>query len=518
MLLIVTCRYQRSLMQLSRWSRGQILRPLRSIRSLLESGLSKYEPSIKPTITVLAGLSPLFVSACIKLFDLKITLGDLFKRNGIDSINETFDVTREVGSLELKKALDVFVESIPENKTIILVIDNIDRVEADKVKEIWSDLSIISTLSGQRLRVIVPFSEIHIAKALSDEGDKTLSSGREYIIKRLPLIFRAPPVITAGWREQFYRYWDESIGHISGKLSVAELIDIWKPIISPITPRLLKRLINDIGSSHVSCPESQIDGLSCAVYHIVYKRMRPSLTINQLLSESSILLEGKTTDNQEEDTHNDQKAIDSRLSETFKLLNRVFTTRDLWAGQLACLHFQTNLEIARSELLVEPIRSAMNGKDAEAILSLSEVIGFDIFFKKQLQKTDPEDAYNLAFEVFRQSETIEDSDDNKKKICDDWIIKWLPVINDRNKIFLKSIDRGNSAGMFGLIDAGLEVDKSRIEKDFKLISDGEAEFNKDNCDWLYNFSRIVKLKPKQITQPDSKSFYEIIWPFKEKYE
>lgn len=82
----------------------------------------------------------------------------------------------------------------PTDAKFILIIDNLDRINADKVKELWSDMELITGTTHQQFRIIVPYSARHVAKSLLLEGH----TGREFISKRIPVTFTVPPLITAG--------------------------------------------------------------------------------------------------------------------------------------------------------------------------------------------------------------------------------------------------------------------------------------------------------------------------------
>jgi|GEM_PF-2584375 len=470
--------------------------------ALFVSGWSNFNFSLESTVVTLAGFSPAFVLIYKKFWHDKklksqekpiVTIANLFKRNSKDKISETLNVTREVGSLELEEALSAFIDAIPADKTLILVIDNIDRVEARLVREIWSDLNILSSLCSSRLRVIIPFSETHIAKALSDEGDAGLLSGREYISKRLPLIFRAPPVITAGWRKQFFDYWDGSIGFIAGKEAVADLVDIWRDKNQAITPRFLKRVVNDVASSYISCPEKELSGLCCAVYHLVYKRHRPNILIEDILSES--------------DKTNKSTYIDSLLL-TKRLLNKELQDSSVWASQIASIHYQTTSEIAKSELLVEPISTAFKNRDADEILRLSRIIGFDLYFKREIFSDSPESAFDLAYEI---------SCSQEKEFAKLWLDEWLPKINLWAEECLDPINPNEVEGLKSLQDAGYEVDLKRIDSEFcRLDGQKSGEISRDDLFWLYDCSGMLGRIPKRLEQPSGYEFYTLLWPNRKK--
>jgi hypothetical protein len=227
------------------------------IFNLLRNNTLFYNFTLDATITTLLGISPLFVIMAMQYQKIKEknkpkelqkvpNIGDIFKRNSKDTITEKLQVTREVSSSELKIAFQNITSIIPKNRCIILIIDNLDRVDKQKVREVWSDLEIFTSFGGNNLRIIVPFSEKHVATALSD-NDST--DGSEFILKRLPVKFRTPPVVSAGWRVPFKLYWDYTLKNHNGMELCAELIDIWVAPKKQITPRFLKSHINEIATA-----------------------------------------------------------------------------------------------------------------------------------------------------------------------------------------------------------------------------------------------------------------------------
>jgi hypothetical protein len=113
------------------------------------------------------------------------SIGDLFKRNSTDRIEETWLVNKEVGAIELAEALQGFTskEVISHGDRFILIIDNLDRISADKVKELWSDMELIAGATHEHFRIVVPYSARQVSASLSVAG----FSGREFIAKRIPV-------------------------------------------------------------------------------------------------------------------------------------------------------------------------------------------------------------------------------------------------------------------------------------------------------------------------------------------
>lgn len=82
---------------------------------------------------------------------------------------------------------------------LVLVFDNMDRLPAEKVKELWSSIHTFFADSGfENVWAVIPFDESHLACAFGDESDEqTKQLTRYFINKTFPIVYRvAPPVIT----------------------------------------------------------------------------------------------------------------------------------------------------------------------------------------------------------------------------------------------------------------------------------------------------------------------------------
>lgn len=330
--------------------------------------------SLAGIVSILLTLSPVIAYGILKLLKSDVSLGDLVKRNSKDTISETIDITRDVGAMELKEAFDTFTALIPENETLILVIDNIDRVTPDIARELWSDIEILASFGNPKFRVLLPYSEEHLAKALDIED---LNAGKEYISKRIPIPFTAPPIVSTGWRDQFEIYWNETLPDMTGCEGVKELIDVWR---SKITPRYLKSLINRIATKVDSCPElnSDLDGISCAVYLMGHKDN--GISLEELVSKPTI----------------SGRRYYDEVTSSHRILLKYVGHEELWAKRLAALHFQTTFDIAESELISEPIRAAFSAHDTKRLVELEPLLGFDLFVNRQIEQSDTSDLIKIA--------------------------------------------------------------------------------------------------------------------------
>lgn len=97
---------------------------------------------------------------------------------------------------------------------LVLVFDNMDRLPAEKVKELWSSIHTFFADGGfDCIWAIIPFDETHLACAFGDtEGPQTKLLTRCFINKTFPIVYRvAPPVIT-DYRNIFDKLFVEAFG------------------------------------------------------------------------------------------------------------------------------------------------------------------------------------------------------------------------------------------------------------------------------------------------------------------
>ncbi|WP_438455160.1 P-loop NTPase fold protein [Vreelandella venusta] len=421
----------------------------------------------------------------------RVTLGNLFKRNSKDTINETFEITKEVGSFELKEAFSVFSKSIPENIVVILVIDNIDRVDPDKAKEVWSDLDIFTSISNERIKTILPYSEEHLATSISSDP----LEGKEYIAKRLPVVFRAPPIVTAGWRDQFNLYWLETLGEIQNSDKCADLIDIWRDDKSQVTPRMLKKHINDIACTNIGNAKSLSCAVACSAYLLAVKKYNVSL--NVLLAANDVEM--------------DDKVIERKIAATRRVLNSLYDVAE-WTEQIACIHYQTGKDVARSELLYEPIIHSVKNYNTEELMRLSKVFGFDVFFQRTIESLDSREMIKLA------SYISEDKEKGNKQ----WLLKWLPRINAKTRMesVPKDFDLKYVKSVDALCKKKYDVELKFIREGIKITSEillNDTDSREAALQELYAYSQVELKIPKVIVEITPDIFVDYIWPNKDQF-
>ncbi|MFP5302182.1 P-loop NTPase fold protein [Cobetia sp. SIMBA_158] len=463
--------------------------------------------SLERAVVLLSALSPFvffiflkiynYYSEKIKRSESSLSFGDLLKRNGEDSIKETMDITREVGSYELKKAFLELSSLIPKDKVVIIVIDNIDRVEPSTVREVWSDLDVFTSLENQSVRIILPYSEVHVANAINKDS---FIDGKEFISKRLPVVFRAPPIVTVGWREKYKKYWKETLGEVDGFENSADIINVWSSETQQITPRFLKKHVNDIACLMASNNSKVNDATYSSAYLLVVKYHR--IDLKELLSSQKKSSDSSTD---EENKIKNIKAVQT-------ILNRITDERK-WSIELACIHFQTNEEIAQSELLEEPIYKSVMSGDIHAVMRLSKVYGYDYYFKVNVRAVSTQELIKLS------SDILDSEYDDKQE----WVQRWMPVFNQRakNEGNLVGCDREYIKAIKNLIENhDLKVELRLVNNAIKQISkDIRSDIHSANAllDHLYWYSTVEEKIPEIITNCPPEVFVKELWWIKDNF-
>ena len=115
---------------------------------------------------------------------------------------------------EFKAWMQDISDFIKNKHKLVLVFDNMDRLPAEKVKELWSSIHTFFADSGfENIWAVIPFDERHLACAFGDESEEQTKQLTKYFInKTFPIVYRvAPPVIT-DYRNVFNKLFIEAFG------------------------------------------------------------------------------------------------------------------------------------------------------------------------------------------------------------------------------------------------------------------------------------------------------------------
>ena len=176
----------------------------------------------------------------------------IYKDKNIETtINETIS-EKEPSVLQFISFLAELEQGTKDNIKLVIVFDNMDRLPADKVKEIWSSIHTFfgSDDNGLKTWAIVPFDNEHICNIfIDDDEDQNKNKHRadSYIHKTFSLVFHIPPPILSNWKKFFSDKFEEAFGYIPPVVQQLETIFDYHHLSDPkIKPRDIICFVNDL--------------------------------------------------------------------------------------------------------------------------------------------------------------------------------------------------------------------------------------------------------------------------------
>ena len=335
---------------------------------LLYSGVfgpNKFELfSLQNLVLITLALSPFLATGliwtCCRIFLKKPwNPAELITRGKNGTITERQIKSPQITSLELADFFHEIVGFISENKELVLVLDNIDRLSHSNLDEVWSDMDMFvchgSMKEGiKRNWVIVPYDVSQIKNALEEQqanGKYAQMQLSEFINKRFITRYPVPPLLLGDWKEYFRKQW--CMAFINGCDDTRVIEDI-ASLFAHLhgggvtrTPRNIKFYINEIA----------------AIYHIwgdEYDLRIMALYVLMLRHKQKNLLD---------------TLKDDRLSEGY-IATILLAVDSRWAEQLAAIHFCVPRNRALSVLLEEPTREAIKTNNVEHYRDHTKVQGF----------------------------------------------------------------------------------------------------------------------------------------------
>lgn len=142
-----------------------------------------------------------------------------------------------------------------DNKKLILVFDNMDRLPTDKVQQLWSSIHLFfAETKYKNITVIIPFDRQHIINAFRTEDTEESSSGKhqcygnDFIDKTFNVVYRVSPPILSDWRSFFKEKIAEAFGNDFDREECESVLQIYGLLAQDITPRKIIAFINELVS------------------------------------------------------------------------------------------------------------------------------------------------------------------------------------------------------------------------------------------------------------------------------
>ena len=211
-------------------------------------------------LTVRAGWRALTNHESFSFPDLGVTLAPLVQGKVTNTYTETIQ-TPATSSIEFERAFSSIMNDAlaPEDRQLVVVIDNLDRVAPTEALTIWSTLQTFLQPKTDvpawlpRLWIMMPYDHSSI-KRLWETGPESSQIASAFLDKTFQVEVDVPPPLLSDWRD----YLLDLLQHVLPAHDAEEFHTIYRLFASnrgpeglPPTPRELKLFVNRLGMLHM---------------------------------------------------------------------------------------------------------------------------------------------------------------------------------------------------------------------------------------------------------------------------
>lgn len=257
--------------------------------------------------------------------------GKEIENTSVETISEEEPTVQEFTRFLLKLENDT-------KKILVIVFDNMDRLPAAKVKEIWSSIHTFFASDDNDLKTwaIVPFDNEHISNIFiedkKDESKDDKHRADSYIHKTFSIVFHVAPPILSGWKGVLSSKFNDAFGFTPPQDQLIETIfDYYHSSDPKIKPRDIICFVNDL---------------------VALKK----LWNDEIPFKYLALFALKRTDIM-------KNPFDAILSKTYlNSLATLFESDEQLASNISALAFNVPIEFADEILLKSPIEKVLRGE------------------------------------------------------------------------------------------------------------------------------------------------------------
>lgn len=372
---------------------------------------------------------------------------------GLKNIPDINNKQREPNSIEFKKAFDRIVNQCLEanERKLIIVIDNLDRINPEKALSILSTLNIFTECNNSpcediensvwnRLWIIIPYDREGLEKLWENSSrNNDHSVAISMINKMFQIRFFVPPLVLSNWQDYFSICLKEAFPNNHNDIEYFQTLKVYTNCIIPMaqsknskvdksSPRDIKLFINQMGAIH-----RQWDSVNTVehfpLHHIAY----------------FVFLKLK----EEYDPNNSIKNILLHKNFIEKNLIDIFEDNTILRNHLVTMYFGVEENLAYQHLLRPTIEDLILNRNFEDFATL-EAVHQDVFWRVldtiDVNSENLIPIYNLAFciyksELINNTKHIKYLEPLKKKL-------WFSTTSLR---YINSFDETTALGMGALI-------------------------------------------------------------------
>lgn len=99
-------------------------------------------------------------------------------------------------------------------RKLVIVFDNMDRLPAEKVKQLWSSIHTFFAETGfENIWVIIPYDITHLSCAFGDNETRAHELAQYFINKTFPVTFTVPKPVITDYKGIFRKLFEEAFGN-----------------------------------------------------------------------------------------------------------------------------------------------------------------------------------------------------------------------------------------------------------------------------------------------------------------
>jgi len=141
-------------------------------------------------------------------FLLQISKNENTETENHETINEDEPTVRKFKAW--MKEISDHIGNNKKTKKLIVVFDNMDRLSAEKVKEVWSSIHTFFSEEGfENIWAIIPFDEKHLSCAFG-ETEKSIMLTKHFISKTFPIVYRVTPPVITDFKNIFNTFFEDA--------------------------------------------------------------------------------------------------------------------------------------------------------------------------------------------------------------------------------------------------------------------------------------------------------------------